>query len=129
MRLLAVAWPIGAFICGLYAIEDLRSWSSGVSAAPKLLLCSMLLSWPLFTLMKTGDIYYVFLGQCGLALLIGAFGAVNPIAICEIFPRMAKTRDRCWYGSYRRTHKDYRSIARQFPDLRGDESDQRAGDG
>ena len=47
----------------------------------------LLLSWPLFTLMKTGDIYYVFLGQCGFALLIGAFGAVNPIAICEIFPR------------------------------------------
>jgi MHS family proline/betaine transporter-like MFS transporter len=47
----------------------------------------LLLSWPLMALMQTGDIYYVFLGQFGFALLIGAYSAVNPIAICEIFPR------------------------------------------
>ena len=46
-----------------------------------------LLSWPLVALMQTGDVSHVFLGQFGLALLIGAYGAVNPIAICEIFPR------------------------------------------
>src|SRR3954454_8204144 len=46
-----------------------------------------LLSWPLVALMQTGDISYVFLGQFGFALLIGAYSAVNPIAICEIFPR------------------------------------------
>ena len=47
----------------------------------------LLFSWPLMALMQTGDIYYIFLGQFGFALLIGAYGAVNPIAICEIFPR------------------------------------------
>ena len=47
----------------------------------------LLLSWPLMALMQTGDIYYIILGQLGFALLIGAYGAVNPIAICEIFPR------------------------------------------
>jgi MFS transporter, MHS family, proline/betaine transporter len=47
----------------------------------------LLFSWPLVALMQTGDVYYVFLGQFGFALLIGAYGAVNPIAICEIFPR------------------------------------------
>jgi MFS transporter, MHS family, proline/betaine transporter len=47
----------------------------------------LLLSWPLVVLMRTGDVHYVFLGQFGFALLIGAYGAVNPIAICEIFPR------------------------------------------
>jgi MFS transporter, MHS family, proline/betaine transporter len=47
----------------------------------------VLFSWPLMTLMQTGDIYNVFLGQLGFAVLIGAYGAVNPIAICEIFPR------------------------------------------
>jgi MFS transporter, MHS family, proline/betaine transporter len=47
----------------------------------------LVLSWPLFALMETGDIALVFLGQCGFAVLIGSFGAVNPIAICEIFPR------------------------------------------
>ncbi len=47
----------------------------------------LLFSWPLMALMQTGHIGYVFLGQLGFALLIGAYGAVNPIAICEIFPR------------------------------------------
>jgi MHS family proline/betaine transporter-like MFS transporter len=46
-----------------------------------------LFSWPLMALMQTGDVYRVFLGQLGLTLLIGSYGAVNPIAICEIFPR------------------------------------------
>ena len=38
-------------------------------------------------LMQTGEIPLVILGQFGFALLIGSYGAVNPIAICEIFPR------------------------------------------
>jgi MHS family proline/betaine transporter-like MFS transporter len=47
----------------------------------------LLFSWPLMALMATGRIPLVILGQFGFALLIGAYGAVNPIAICEIFPR------------------------------------------
>lgn len=50
----------------------------------------LLFSWPLFALMKTGDIASAFLGQLGLTLMIGSFGAVNPIAICEIFPRTVR---------------------------------------
>jgi len=38
-------------------------------------------------LMQAGEVYSVFLGQLGLTLLIGSYGAINPIAICEIFPR------------------------------------------
>jgi MHS family proline/betaine transporter-like MFS transporter len=47
----------------------------------------LLFSWPLMSLMQTGEIPLVILGQFGFALLIGSYGAVNPIAICEIFPR------------------------------------------
>jgi MFS transporter, MHS family, proline/betaine transporter len=47
----------------------------------------LLFSWPLTALMQTGQIPLVILGQLGFALLLGAYGAVNPIAICEIFPR------------------------------------------
>src|SRR4051812_9824211 len=36
--LLAVAWPVAGFLCGLYARDDLRTWASGVSEAPKLVL-------------------------------------------------------------------------------------------
>ncbi len=38
-------------------------------------------------MMQTGDIPLVFLGQLGLAVLVGAYGAVLPITMCEIFPR------------------------------------------
>jgi MHS family proline/betaine transporter-like MFS transporter len=38
-------------------------------------------------LMQTGNLVYACLGQLGFALLIDAYGAVTPIAICEIFPR------------------------------------------
>src|SRR5439155_23426564 len=45
----------------------------------------LLFSWPLLALMQTGQIPLVILGQFGFALLLGSYGAANPIAICEIF--------------------------------------------
>lgn len=47
----------------------------------------LLFAWPLMKLMQTGDVLYVFLGQLGFTLLIGSYGAVNAIALCEVFPR------------------------------------------
>ena len=47
----------------------------------------LLFSWPLMALMATGQIPLVILGQLGFSVLLGCYGAVNPIAICEIFPR------------------------------------------
>jgi len=47
----------------------------------------LLFSWPLMALMQTGQTPLIVLGQFGFALLIGSYGAINPIAICEIFPR------------------------------------------
>ena len=50
----------------------------------------LVFAWPLMALMNTGDIASVFLGQLGLTLLVGSYVAVNPIAICEIFPRAVR---------------------------------------
>ena len=50
----------------------------------------VLLSWPLFILMQVGQSWAVFLGQLGLALLIGSYAAVSPVAICELFPRAVR---------------------------------------
>jgi len=47
-------------------------------------------AWPLMALMQTGDFSNVFLGQLGFVLLIGSYIAVNPIAICELFPRAVR---------------------------------------
>ena len=40
--------PLAAFLCGLYAREDLRAWASGVSEAPRLTLSCLALSWPIY---------------------------------------------------------------------------------
>lgn len=47
----------------------------------------LLFSWPLMMLMQTGEVINVFLGQLGFTLLIGSYGAVNAITLCEVFPR------------------------------------------
>ncbi len=46
-----------------------------------------LLAWPLFAVMEIGEIWAVFVGQFGIALLIGIYAAVSPIALSELFPR------------------------------------------
>jgi hypothetical protein len=51
-----------------------------------------LFAWPLMALMQTGDFMNVFLGQLGFVLLIGSYNAVNPIAICELFPARCAAR-------------------------------------
>src|SRR3954452_15483586 len=53
VAVLAVAWPVAAFLCGLYAREDLRAWSSGVSEAPRLVLTCLAVSWPTYALLVT----------------------------------------------------------------------------
>jgi MFS transporter, MHS family, proline/betaine transporter len=47
----------------------------------------VIFTWPLMAMMKTGDVPLVFLGQFGMSVLVGAYGAVIPITMCEIFPR------------------------------------------
>ncbi|MEA2220475.1 MAG: hypothetical protein QOJ35_3101 [Solirubrobacteraceae bacterium] len=39
--------PLLAFICGLYAADDLRAWASGVPDLKRLLFASLVLSWPM----------------------------------------------------------------------------------
>ncbi|MGE3872756.1 MAG: MFS transporter [Parvibaculaceae bacterium] len=47
----------------------------------------LVFAWPLFELMRTGEVLHVFLGQLGFTFLIGSFGSINPIVLCEAFPR------------------------------------------
>ena len=85
----AVAWPIGAFVCGLYAVDDLRAWSSGVSAAPKLLLCSMLLSWPLFGLLAGLDVPNAELGAL-MGCLVVAVSAATTRTLARLHAHRAR---------------------------------------
>jgi exopolysaccharide biosynthesis polyprenyl glycosylphosphotransferase len=48
---LAVAWPLVAFAAGLYSVDELRAWASGIPESPRLLFGVLLLSWPLEALL------------------------------------------------------------------------------
>ena len=69
---LAIAWPLAAFACGLYAADDLRSWASGVSEAPKLVLSSLLLSWPLFGMLGILDAQQAVRAALAASVLVAA---------------------------------------------------------
>ncbi|WP_051324151.1 sugar transferase [Candidatus Solirubrobacter pratensis] len=45
---IGLGWPVLAYVCGLYASDDLRTWASGVGEAPRLAVTSLLISWPAF---------------------------------------------------------------------------------
>ncbi len=64
---LAVAWPACAFLCGLYASEDLRTWASGITETPKLALGVLTLSWLVY-----GTIELLGLDHPAFAALVAA---------------------------------------------------------
>ncbi|HEY2110914.1 MAG TPA: MFS transporter, partial [Dongiaceae bacterium] len=51
----------------------------------------VVLSLPLWAMMKTGGVVNIFLAQLVFAVLAGAYGAVNPVAICELFPAAVRS--------------------------------------
>jgi exopolysaccharide biosynthesis polyprenyl glycosylphosphotransferase len=44
----ALMLPVVAFLCGLYAADDLRAWETGVPDLKRMLFATLALSWPLF---------------------------------------------------------------------------------
>jgi exopolysaccharide biosynthesis polyprenyl glycosylphosphotransferase len=46
----ALVYPLIMFFMGIYAVDDLGSWASGVLDAPKALVGAILFSWPLFAI-------------------------------------------------------------------------------
>jgi MHS family proline/betaine transporter-like MFS transporter len=47
----------------------------------------IVLSWPLFLLLDRPEFTAILLGQCGLAVLIAAYGGALPAALVEMYPR------------------------------------------
>jgi exopolysaccharide biosynthesis polyprenyl glycosylphosphotransferase len=77
---LAVAWPLAGFLCGLYAREDLRTWASGVSEAPKLVLTCLALSWPLLGLLMLADAPHPARGALVATVAVAAAAGITRAA-------------------------------------------------
>ena len=76
----AIGWPLLAYACGLYAVDDLRAWVSGVGDAPRLAVASLLVSWPLFALLGALDAPSPVLGALSASFVAGAAAGLGRAA-------------------------------------------------
>ena len=90
----AVAWPLAAFLCGLYAREDLRAWASGVSEAPRLVLTCLAVSWPMYALLVSMGLARPAAGAFFGALACGTVAGVARSAARVSAHRAPKLRQR-----------------------------------
>ena len=77
---IGLGWPVLAYVCGLYALDDLRSWASGVGDAPRLAVTSLLISWPIFGLLTLLDAGQPVVGALCAAVIVGAGAGVGRAA-------------------------------------------------
>jgi exopolysaccharide biosynthesis polyprenyl glycosylphosphotransferase len=91
---IGLAWPLLGYLCGLYAVEDLRSWASGIREAPRLAVSALLVSWPVFGLLALLHAPRPAAGALSAAVLIGASGAAGRAAARMGLHRSARLRQR-----------------------------------
>ena len=89
-----LAWPILAYVCGLYAVDDLRSWASGVGEAPRLAVTSLLLSWPLYGVLHLLDATSPVAGALTAAVVCGAGAGLGRAAARVALHRSPALRQR-----------------------------------
>ena len=92
--IVAVAWPVAAFLCGLYAREDLRAWSSGVSEAPRLVLTCLAVSWPTYALLVSMGLPRPAAGAFFGALACGTVAGISRSGARIAAHRAPKLRQR-----------------------------------
>lgn len=89
-----LGWPILAYACGLYAVDDLRSWASGVGEAPRLAVTSLMLSWPLYGVLHLLDGGTPVAGALTAAVVCGAGAGVGRAAARVSLHRSPALRQR-----------------------------------
>ncbi len=89
-----LGWPVLAYVCGLYAVDDLRSWASGVGEAPRLAVTSLLLSWPLYGVLHLLDGGLPVVGALTAAVVCGTGASVGRAAARVTLHRSPALRQR-----------------------------------
>src|SRR3954468_3872441 len=91
---IGLGWPVLAYVCGLYAMDDLRSWASGIGDAPRLAVTSLLVSWPVFGLLTALDAGAPVLGALSAAVITGAGAGIGRAAARVGLHRSPALRER-----------------------------------
>jgi exopolysaccharide biosynthesis polyprenyl glycosylphosphotransferase len=91
---IGLGWPVLAYICGLYAVDDLRSWASGVGDAPRLAVTSLLISWPVYALLTALGAGNPVLGALSAAAVTGAGAGIGRAAVRVGLHRSPDLRER-----------------------------------
>ncbi|HEX6020901.1 MAG TPA: sugar transferase [Solirubrobacter sp.] len=91
---IGLGWPLVAYVCGLYAVDDLRSWATGVGDAPRLAVTSLLISWPVFALLSALGATSPMGGALSAAVITGAAAGVGRAAARVGLHRSPSLRER-----------------------------------
>jgi exopolysaccharide biosynthesis polyprenyl glycosylphosphotransferase len=91
---LAIAWPTCAFLCGLYASHDLRTWASGISETPKLALALLILSWLMYSGVELLGLTHPALAALTAAVATGLSAAMARATIRAWAHRTSRLRER-----------------------------------
>jgi exopolysaccharide biosynthesis polyprenyl glycosylphosphotransferase len=91
---IGLGWPVLAYVCGLYALDDLRSWASGIGDAPRLAVTSLLISWPIFGLLTALDAASPVAGALTAAVFTGAGAGIGRAAARVSLHRSPALRER-----------------------------------
>jgi exopolysaccharide biosynthesis polyprenyl glycosylphosphotransferase len=91
---IGLGWPVLAYVCGLYALDDLRSWASGIGDAPRLAVTSLLISWPIFGLLTALDAGSPVAGALTAAIVTGAGAGIGRAGARVALHRSPALRER-----------------------------------
>lgn len=92
--IVGLGWPILAYACGLYAVDDLRAWASGVGEAPRLAVTSLMISWPLYGVLHLLDGSSPVAGALTAAVVCGAGAGIGRAAARVSLHRSPALRQR-----------------------------------
>jgi exopolysaccharide biosynthesis polyprenyl glycosylphosphotransferase len=91
---LIVCWPLVAFAAGLYSVDELRSWASGIPESPRLLVAVLLMSWPLAGLLSALGEEQAAQGAIVASVGLAIFGAFGRAATRACAHRLSPLRQR-----------------------------------
>ncbi len=91
---IASVWVATAFVCGLYEADDARVRSTGAGVARRLMVASLLMSWPAYALLGVLDASRPGLGALVAAFATAASAGIARAVACAALRRAPRLRQR-----------------------------------